>query len=207
MNSKDLDNVPIRCQRLLMRLMRFNAIAEYAPGKKLAVADALSRGPEQHFGNGASHDDVAAHIDAVVCQVPATPQRMKEIKQHTAEDLQLQTVLSFIRHGWPEYIEKMPETVRDFYQVRGELSELEGLVVRGCRIVIPANMREMILEKIHDGHQGLVKCRERASQSVWWPRMSEQITTKVQQCAFCRENKNTQRKEPLMPSELPSRPW
>ncbi|KAK7880220.1 hypothetical protein WMY93_033117 [Mugilogobius chulae] len=36
-NSKDLDNVPIRCQRLLMRLMRFSGVAEYAPGKTLAA--------------------------------------------------------------------------------------------------------------------------------------------------------------------------
>ena len=45
MNSKDLENVPIRCQRLLMRLMRFNPTAEYAPGKTLVTADTLSRSP------------------------------------------------------------------------------------------------------------------------------------------------------------------
>lgn len=37
--------------------------------------------------------------------------------------------------------------------------------------------------------------------------MSEAIVTTVQQCAFCREKKTSQRKEPLMPSELPARPW
>ncbi len=129
------------------------------------------------------------------------------IKQSTANDPQLQTVLSFIRSGWPEYIGKVPESVRDFHQVTGELSELDGLVIRGSRIVIPAGVREMILERIHDGRQGLVKCRERAFQSVWWPKMRHDITTKVQQCPYCRENKNTQTKEPLIPSELPSRPW
>lgn len=150
---------------------------------------------------------MAAPIDAVVCQLPATPQRLEEIKQHTENDPQLLTVLYFIRQGWPEYLEGVPESVRDFYQVRGELSELDGLVPRGSLIVIPAVMQEMILEKIHDRHQGLVKCRERANKSVWWPKMSEQISTKVQQCAFCNANKNTQRNEPLMSTELPARPW
>lgn len=206
-NSKDLDNVPIRCQRLLMRLMRFSAVAEYAPSKTLAVADALSRGPEQHFGDKTSHDDIAAHIDAVISHVPATPQRISEIRESTANDPQLQTVRSFIRSGWPEYISNVPESVRAFYDVRGELSELDGLVVRGSHIVIPVHMREMVLDRIHDGHQGLTKCRERALQSVWWPKMRQDISVKVQQCQFCIENRHTQRKEPLLPSVLPSRPW
>ncbi|KAL6482004.1 hypothetical protein MHYP_G00100840 [Metynnis hypsauchen] len=125
-NSKDLDNVSIRCQRLLMRLMRFSGLAEYAPGKTLAVADALSRGPEQCYGDRDFQDEVAAHIDTVISQVPATPQRISEIKHSTANDLQFQAVCRFIRTGWPEYIGRVPESVRDFYQVRGELSELDG---------------------------------------------------------------------------------
>ena len=73
MNSKDLDCVQIRCQRLLMRLMRFSAVAEHTPGKTLAVADALSRSPEQCHGDGVCHEEVAAHIVAVMGHVPATP--------------------------------------------------------------------------------------------------------------------------------------
>lgn len=93
----------------------------------------------------------------------------------------------------------------DFYQVRVGLSELDGLVVRGSHIVISAAMRKIILERIHDGYQGLVKCGDRASQFGWWPKMSEDIKTKVHQCELWRENRNTQRKEPLMSIELLSR--
>ena len=38
-NTKDLQETPIRCQRLLMRLLRFNLTATYAPGRDLVVAD------------------------------------------------------------------------------------------------------------------------------------------------------------------------
>ena len=37
-NTQDLNNTPLRCQRLLMRL-----VPEYIPGKFLLVSDALSR--------------------------------------------------------------------------------------------------------------------------------------------------------------------
>lgn len=45
-NNQSLDNVPLRCQRLLMRLMRYKPEDVYVPGKTLIVADTLSRNPQ-----------------------------------------------------------------------------------------------------------------------------------------------------------------
>ncbi len=44
-NNKDLNMVPLRCQWLLMHLIRYNPTAENVPGKILRVADTLSRQP------------------------------------------------------------------------------------------------------------------------------------------------------------------
>ena len=41
-----------------------------------------------------------------------------------------------------------------------------GLLVRGSRVVIPASLTVNILDKIHTGHQGITKCRERAKHSL-----------------------------------------
>ena len=45
MNTKDIPQTPNRCQRLLMRMMRFNFTAVYVPGKEMVTADGLSREP------------------------------------------------------------------------------------------------------------------------------------------------------------------
>ncbi|XP_061153604.1 uncharacterized protein plppr3b isoform X2 [Syngnathus typhle] len=207
MNNKDLDNVPLRCQRLLMRLMRFNAETVYAPGKTLAVADALSRGPLEQTGDEQLEEDVMVHIGAVINHLPATPHKLQQIREHTDLDPQLQLVKQFIQKGWAGYERQVPEAVKDFYKVRGELSVVEGLVVRGSQIVIPSVMRSEMIDRIHDGHQGLVKCRERAKQSVWWPGISKCINNKVTECDFCTATRHTQNKETLIPAVLPDRPW
>jgi hypothetical protein len=56
---------------------------------------------------------------------------------------------------------------------------IEGILMRHQRIVIPSVLRSEILDKIHSGHLGIQKCRERAAQSVWWPRMSAEILEMV----------------------------
>ena len=78
--------------------------------------------------------------------------------------------------------------------------------MRGTRIVIPKCLRQETLQRIHEGHQGGNKCRARANRSVWWPGISSQITTLVQNCQSCSEYRNLPA-EPFLPTPLSQRPW
>ena len=78
--------------------------------------------------------------------------------------------------------------------------------MKGNRLVIPVSMRLDVLDRIHEAHQGITKCRERTKASVWWPGLSKQLGELVNNCSTCiKERVNVA--EPVIPSDLPDRPW
>ena len=93
-----------------------------------------------------------------------------------------------------------------YWRVRGSLTLHSDLLLYGDRIVIPAALQQETLHKIHEGHQGIERCRERVKGSVWWPGVSNDTKQVVQQCPVCTKEA-TLRKEPLMTMPLPTYPW
>ncbi|KAK0133586.1 hypothetical protein N1851_030913 [Merluccius polli] len=165
----------ITCQRLLMRLLRFNAVAEHVPGKHLVVADALSRSPLRDSGDDHTDQEVQAYVESVVENAPVSSQKLDKIRSATLQDEELQKIVQFIRNRWPPKTSLLP-SLHGYYSARAHLSETDGLVLYQDRLVIPAALRSEVLKQLHEGHQGLTRCRVRARMSVWWPRISAEIT-------------------------------
>ena len=111
----------------------------------------------------------------------------------------------FVTSGWPAS-HFLKGEINQFGQLRHELCIHDNLLLGGSRIVIPASLRGEILSTLHTSHQGNVKCRERARQSVWWPRLSTQVEEMVQNCPTCAKH-HFNHAEPLIPTSLPDLPW
>lgn len=131
-NRRSLDNVPIWFQGLLMRLISFNAVAEYAPGKTLLFTDTLSRSPQAGVSKVSDTDSkVAFYVASIVGAIPTSKSKMQEIKDVTAADAELMYVMQLIRSGWPKPSQAVPNDAKAYIQVRAELSEYDNLVPRG----------------------------------------------------------------------------
>ena len=65
--------------------------------------------------------------------------------------------------------------VKPYWSARRELITAHGILLKSTRVVVPSAMKLQVLDKIHEGHQGIVKCRERAKTSVWWPGLSREV--------------------------------
>lgn len=199
-NHRDLDKAPLRCQRLLIRLMEFNPVAEYVPGKNLIVPDALSRHPEP------KEDDSGLSEDAIEERERHKPV-LERIKMATEKDDSLQLVRQYIGSGWPQYEKNVARPALDYFRDRSSLSEQDGLLKRANQIVIPQTLPSEMLERIHHGHLGVNKCRERHGDAIWWPKISQAVKDKVLSCSHCNEHKPSQHREPLITTSLPELPW
>ena len=205
-NTQDLNRCPLRCQRLLMHLRRFNVTARHVPGKQPVVPDTLSRSPLGEC-DSSTETDVNAYVASVTDTKPLTDKKLEEIRAGTSADAVLPEVMKLTKSGWPDREGAMYPELKPYFASRYELSVHDGLLFYRDRLVIPEALRADVLQSIHTGHLGLNKCRERAKVSVWWPGLSRDLENLVKTCEFCNINHATQRNEPLKPTALPSRPW
>ena len=215
MNSRDLDKVPVRCQRLLMRLLQYRANTRHVPGKDLVIADTLSRAPLDLNNASKSvvnsihmlNEEVELYVNNIHGDWAISDSRLDAIREAIQCDDDLSCAFEYTKTGWPAHLNNVSAGARPYYPVRAHLSVVDGLLIHDNRVVIPGQMRGEILRLLHEGHQGLNKCKEHACMSVWWPGISTELKDIVQVCKHCQVNRPAQIKEPLMPSPLPQRPW
>nr|XP_040578314.1 uncharacterized protein K02A2.6-like [Lepeophtheirus salmonis] len=81
-----------------------------------------------------------------------------------------------------------------------------GLLMMGTRVVIPSAMKLDVLDRIHEGHQGIVKCKALTQNTIWWLGLMKNIEELIENCRRCQANRKNHL-EPLMPTKLPQRPW
>ena len=205
LGRKSLDMLPPRVLRFRLRLMRFQYSILHVPGKTLYTADTLSRAPIKEIPDFSSSKSSQQFIQAVTAALPASHDRLDNYRTAQSEDSVCSRLIEYCTSGWPNR-NKLPRELKDFWRFRGELTLSGTLLLYQSRIVIPANMRQVTLEKIHQGHQGILRCRMRVSISVWWPGVSKEMDNFVKSCPVCQKTANPN-KEPLISTPLPSHPW
>ena len=206
LNSKHLDSLPPRILRFRLRMARFDYTVQHVHGKLLYTADALSRAPVDTEDETTEFPaEVEAFVDSVIQSLPATSQRLEIYRRAQAEDSVCSKVIEYCQSSWPEK-RTLDLSITPYWKVRGSITVQSGLLLYNQCIIVPRSLQRETLDRIHEGHQGIERCRMRTKTSVWWPGISSQITTLVENCPTCvMESKH--RREPLMTTKLPEYPW
>ena len=170
LSTKRLDELPVRIQRFRMRMMRFQFSITHVPGKALTTADALSRAPltQTTPADEQLTVDSDIYVSVVLQNLPVTDERLAEIQKAQEQDAVCEAVKQTCKQGWPNR-SSIKGVLKKYALEADHLSIQDGILLYDDRLVIPAMLQQQILTKLHTGHQGIHKCKQRAHESVWWP--------------------------------------
>ena len=123
------------------------------------------------------------------------------------KDPMMQTLKHQVIKGWPHFRSECSKNLQDFWNYRDELSELDGLVLKGTCIVISESCRNEILNQLHEGHFGIDRTKLHARDSVYWPSIHKDIEYLVKTCDLCQEHSHRNSKDPAIPRDIPIQAW
>ena len=161
---------------MMLRLQRYDLQVEYEPGKNLFIADTLSRAPQVTNETTANKRD---EFEVLTLEnLPVSEVKFEQFKDATRKDLTLQKLKTTVISGWPERKSQVDPELREYWNIKEEISVCDDLL-KNDKLIAPSSLREDMLSQIHSSHLGIEKCKRRARDVLFWPRMNQQIADMV----------------------------
>ena len=115
-------------------------------------------------------------------------------------------VYQLTQQGWPHQRRHVPRLARRYWDFRDELSTDDGMLLKGLRLIIPGELQEEYLSRLHKGHLSASKVQENAKQHMYWTGIDADIEDYTKRCQECIKRSQVP-KEPLQPHDIPEGPW
>ena len=173
----------------------------------MILVDTLSRATLKNTTHTIPENETIKYIHSVVHHLPVSDEMLKKIRHETNLDPIMQAISKYLPHGWPNEIRKIDTPVHPYYKIRNELSEYEGLNLKGSRIVIPITLRKRMEQVLHIFHLGIERTKVNARGTMYWPNINTDIENMVENCTECQIYRNKLEKETLLQHTVPEKPW
>jgi len=80
------------------------------------------------------------------------------------------------------------------------------VLLRGNRIVMPVKLSSRALELAHEGHQGIVKIKQRIRTKLWWPGVDKDCERVCRSCLDCLKVSSPEPLTPLAMAKFSEKP-
>ena len=104
----------------------------------------------------------------------------------TKKDTVLSQVVNSVRNGWPiSGPECKMGALKPFFNAHMEICEVNGVLLRDCRVIVPQELQSKVITMLHQSHRGIVRMKTMARLYVWWPNIETSIETCCKACNIC----------------------
>ena len=141
-----------------------------------------------------------------VAYIAFTKPWIEKLKDSMQRDPILAMVYQLTQQGWLHQRRHVPRLARRYWDFRDELSTDDGMLLKGPRLIIPGELQEEYLSRLHEGHLSARKVQENAKQHMYWTGIDADIEDYTKRCQECIKRSQVP-KEPLQPHDIPEGPW
>ena len=175
LKDKTLDTVDNpRLFRLKQRVAMWSFDIIHCPGKSNFFADATSRSPTSQ------EDTFSEEADVLWCAAATISISLDNVVAASALDPPYRSMIRALTDG-----EAQPQSCGEYWRYRNKMYSRESVLLYDDRVVIPAHLRQHILDLLHSSHQGTTSMQHRAAASVFWPGISDDIQSVRDRCHTC----------------------
>ena len=177
----DVENT--RLQRIREKLVGYNFNITWVPGKIHLIADALSRAPVFR----PVEEEVISANYVLVCAIAEDP-LLQPLFDAAAADQDYQDIISAFKAGKPLSVLPPMHPARALRSYWDDISLFNNalIIFQDHRIFVPSSLRPTYLEELHVSHSGISKTKALARQHFFWPGLSRDIESMVENCEACR---------------------
>ena len=184
------------CERYHLYLYgrEFELITDHNPWSN--ISDCLSRLKTERIKSSEISDFNEKYINFVAKTAVPVAMTVAEIEAESEKDQEI-TNLGVCIHSWERCKYSKCVFAKD------ELCEFNYTVLRGTRIVVPYKLHQHVIQLAHEGHQGIVKTKQR----LWWPSMEKDVENLGRLCRECQRVSSPDPPEDMRWTELLKEPW
>ena len=198
---KNLHATSPRLSGMLVQILDYNIEFHHQEGTKMHLSDALSRlnthdsDVEKSKAKPVADFNITTHDVEILTGFKSLS--LYQIQRKTEHNADMQLLKQHVSDGFPKAKSCLSESIHSFYDYRESLSIVDGVIMKGQRVIILASLRCKTLETLHSSHMGITKTTECARTAVFWPNMQKDIITHLSSYCPCAEFKIKQKPEPL----------
>ena len=160
--------------------------------------------PTKASSSSSFNDELTLSATSALNTVATT---WEKVKLYTTSDPNMNTLVSIIESGFPEFRHELPRDLHEYFQFRDNLYTVDGVILYKDRVVIPPQLRDDILTTLHSAHQGVTSMIARAETSVFWPGITPAIKAVRLHCNHCNRMAPSQPNAPPTPPVQPEYPF
>lgn len=164
-----------RIQRWALRLQVYDYEVVFIPGTQ-NVADALSRLVEFEVDRDVPGETV---LRTFVETVVPKSMSLSEIKEEIRNDEVAKNIKAALCSNDWSAVDPI------FRALKRQICEVDGILLKGDKIIIPKSLEKRILILAHEGHPGQARMKMRLRSKVWMPRLEAKVAMFVKGCKGC----------------------